>query len=270
MAALFLERPEGRVSYEDSGGSGPLVVTAPGMGDLRGVYRHVTPPLAEAGYRVVAMDLRGMGESSVRWSDTTDAAIASDYLALIDRLGSGPAVVVGNSLSAAAAVIAATDVLEAVAGLVLIGPFARDVPLKWWQAPLFKAALLPPWGRAVWLNQYRKNLYPGPKPPDHDDYVARLRANLGEPGRFATFRAMAANSHAESGSRLDRVTQPALIVMGTADPDFPDPVAEANYLAAVTGGEVLLVDGSGHYPQADQPGVVAPAMIALAERAFAA
>lgn len=262
----YLDRSGGRVAYDDSGGTGPLIIAAPGMGDTRRVYRHVGPALIEGGVRFVTMDMRGMGESSVDWPDLSDAAIASDYLALVDHLDAGPAVLVGNSLSCASAVIAATESLEKVAGLALIGPFVRNVPVKRWQKALTAVMLAPLWGRRAWVGYYRKNLYPGPKPPDHEDYVRALSANLSEPGRFASLRTVASNSHAESGRRLPDVKQPVVVVMGTADPDFPDAVAEANHIGEVTGAEVVLVEGSGHYPQADSPDLVAPALLDLVGR----
>jgi pimeloyl-ACP methyl ester carboxylesterase len=257
----YLERQSGIIAYDDSGGDGQLVIAAPGMGDTRRVYRHLGPALTEAGLRLVTMDLRGMGESSVSWDDLTDEGVASDYLALIDELDAGPAVLIGNSLSCASAVIAATDAPDKVAGIILIGPFVREVPTKWWQKAMFAAMLAPPWGRSAWISYYRKSLYPGPKPPDHDEYVAALSRNLSESGRFASFRGLAANKHTESGRRLPRVTQPALVIMGTADPDFPDATAEANEVGAIMGAEVLLVESSGHYPQADSPDQVAPKVI---------
>lgn len=263
MTTKLLERPGGSISYDDTGGDGPLMIAAPGMGDTRRVYRHLSPALTAAGLRLATMDLRGMGESSMLWDDFSDAAVASDLLALIDHLGGGPAFLMGNSMSCAASVIAATEMPDRVAGLALIGPFVRDLPLPWWQRAAFRAVLARPWGRRAWVSYYRRSLYPGPRPTDLDTYAKSLLENLSEPGRFAAFRAMAFNSHAESGERVSRVTQPALVIMGTADPDFPDPTREANEVARLLNGQVLLVEGSGHYPQADQPGEVAPAVIDL-------
>ena len=257
----YLERPGGRIAYDDGGGVGQLVIAAPGMGDTRRVYRHIRSALTDAGLRLVTMDLRGMGESSASWEDLSDEGVASDYLALVQGLDAGPAVLIGNSLSCASAVIAATDAPEMVTRIILIGPFVRVVPTKWWQKAAFAAMLAPPWGRSAWVSYYRKSLYPGPKPPDHDEYVAALSQNLSEPGRYDSFRGLAANTHAESGRRLTNVTQPALVIMGTADPDFPDAVAEANQLGDAMGADVLLVEGSGHYPQADNPDQVAPKVI---------
>jgi pimeloyl-ACP methyl ester carboxylesterase len=237
------------------------------MGDMRKVYRHIAPALTDSGLRLVTMDLRGMGESSVGWEDLSDEGVASDYLALVDKLDAGPAVLIGSSLSCASAVIAATDAPEAVSGIVLLGPFVRPALTKWWEKAVFVVALAPPWGRSAWVYYYRKNLYPGPRPTDLDEYVGELSRNLSARGRMAALRGLAANTHAESGRRIANVAQPVLVVMGTADPEFPDAVAEARQLGEVMSAEVLLVDGSGHYPQADSPQKVAPAIIELARRA---
>lgn len=259
----YLDRGDGHLSYDDTGGDGPLVIAAPGMGDLRQVYRFVRDDLADAGIRFVTMDLRGMGETSTGWNHLDDAAIASDYLALVDHLGGGPAVLIGNSLSCAASVLAATEAPEKVRGIVLLGPFVRDVPMVWWARAAFGAMLLPPWGRRIWVSYYGSKLYPGTPPPDLDAYLDQLAGNLAEPGRFASFRSISTTSHAASGDRLADVTQPVVIVMGTADPDFPDPIAEANEIAEIVGGSVIFAEGAGHYPQAETPGVVAGAVTEL-------
>lgn len=261
IETLLLDRPDGRVSYDDNGVDGPLIIAAPGMGDLRHSYRFIREPIATGGNRLLTMDLRGMGESSTDWSALDDAAVASDFLALVKHVDAGPAVLVGNSLSCASAVLAATEAPESVAGIVLLGPFVRDVPTAWWQSAVFRVMLTPPWGRSAWTSYYRKNLYPERQPSDHDEYVAALAANLKESGRFASFRRISSSSHQEADNRLGSVTQPVLVIMGTEDPDFPDPVAEANRIVEQTGGTLILSQGSGHYPQADNPDLTAEAIL---------
>jgi pimeloyl-ACP methyl ester carboxylesterase len=222
--------------------------------------------LTEAGLRMVTFDLRGLGESSIGWDDYSDAAIASDYISLVNHLGDSPAVLLGNSKTASSVVIAATDHPGEVSGLVLLGPFAREVPLRWWQKLMFGAMFGGPWGRGVWISYYKKNLYPGPKPNDLEEYVLSLSKNLSEPGRFKAFKEQARDTHRESGARLEKVSQPCLIVMGTSDPDFPEAKAEAAELAELMKGDVLFVEDSGHYPQADNPEKVASAIIDFIKR----
>mgnify|MGYP001310988106 FL=1 len=63
MTTSFLAHANGRIAYNETG-TGPLVLCVPSMGDVRGEYRFLAPRLAQAGYRVVTMDVRGHGESS--------------------------------------------------------------------------------------------------------------------------------------------------------------------------------------------------------------
>jgi pimeloyl-ACP methyl ester carboxylesterase len=258
VSTCWLDRGEGRIAY-DVRGDGPLVVLVPGMGDVRSVYRFLAPALADAGYRVATMDLRGHGDSDTGFTGFDDVAAGSDVLALVDTLG-GPAVVVGNSMGAGAAAWAAAERPAAVRGLVLVGPFVREVPVGRAARVLFRLALLPPWGRAAWLS-YLPRLYPGRRPPDLDAHLAKVRSWLARPGAFAAFRATSRTSHAPVEARLPGVTAPTLVVMGTHDPDFPDPRAEATLVAERLAGRVVMVPGAGHYPQAEYPEVVTPAVL---------
>lgn len=261
-----LARPGGRIAYEVHG-EGPLVVAVPGMGDTRAVYRFLVPRLVEAGYRVATMDLRGHGDSDTTFDSYDDLAAGSDVLALIEHLG-GPAVVIGGSMGAAAAVWAAAERPDAVAGLVLAGPFVRDVPISWAQRAALRLALRRPWGPALWAAYYAK-LYPLAPPPDLAEHRARIRTSMARPGGWQAFLATTRTSHAPVEPRLAEVSAPTLVLMGSADPDFPDAAAEARLVGERLDAEVLVLDGVGHYPHAEQPDVVARAVIALLGKAFA-
>jgi pimeloyl-ACP methyl ester carboxylesterase len=78
----YVEVPCGRIAYEVTG-QGPLVVLSHGIGDLRRSYRLLTPLLVNGGYRVVAADLRGHGDSTVGWESISRSDVAGDLLALI-------------------------------------------------------------------------------------------------------------------------------------------------------------------------------------------
>jgi pimeloyl-ACP methyl ester carboxylesterase len=258
---LFLHRPEGRIAYDDAG-SGPLVVCLPGLGDLRSEYRHLAPLLVEAGYRVVTVDLRGHGSSDATFSDHRRPTVGDDVVALLEHLDAGPAHLVGTSFGAAAVVWAAAQAPERVASVALIGPFVRDVPIPAIKRAALRAMLARPWGVAGWLGWYRK-LWGSAPPPDQAAHTAAIRANLAEPGRLAAVRDMALSTCEQIDPRLDELTVPSLVVMGTADPDFDDPAEEARIIAGRTGGGTTLVDGAGHYPHAEQPEVVGAAMTAF-------
>lgn len=250
MGLIEVDRPGGTIAV-DTVGAGPLVVCVPGMGESRTSFRHLVPGLVEAGYRAAVIDLRGHGESSAGFDAYDDPAAASDVLAVIHALGGAPATVVGNSMGAAAGVLAAAEHPDAVGRLVLIGPFVRDHGPA--AARLFMRLLLARgWGPAVWRSYYR-SLFGQATPADHADHVDRALTLLRRPGRWAAFQATARTSHAPAEAALPNVTAPTLVVMGDKDRDFPDPEAEAASVAKALRGEHRMIPGAGHYPMGEQP-----------------
>jgi pimeloyl-ACP methyl ester carboxylesterase len=263
-SAQMLERPQGRIGY-DVTGDGPLVVCLPGMGELRSVYRFTVPALAGAGFRVATMDLRGHGDSDAGFSAYDDVAAGTDALALIEELG-GPAVLVGNSMGAGAAVWAAAERPDLVAGIVLIGPFVRNPKISPVMAWTFRAMMSGPWATRMWLS-YLPRLYPARKPADFAEHVGGLRETLRRPGHASAFRATTRTSHAPAAERLPEVAgKPTLVIMGERDPDFADAPAEAAWITEQLGADCLIVPGAGHYPQAEFPERVNPALEAFCRR----
>jgi pimeloyl-ACP methyl ester carboxylesterase len=256
MATLFLNLTDGRIAYDDAG-TGPLVLCLPGLGDLRGVYRFLKPALVAAGYRVVTMDLRGHGESSTGWADYSAAAIGADIVALLEHLNGGPAVVIGESIAAGSAVWAAAEAPGSIRGTILVGPFIRDIPPTFMQRIGLVFVTRSP---SLWTAFYSM-LYPSGKPADFAAYRKALKDNLLEPGRISALREMIASSRSDCEARIPEVRCPVLVIMGTADPDFADPAAEAALVADRLGGKVALIDGAGHYPQAEQPDATSPVII---------
>jgi pimeloyl-ACP methyl ester carboxylesterase len=264
MSTQYLALSDGKLAYDDQG-SGPLVVCVPGMGDVRAEYRFLVPRLVAAGYRVVTLDVRGHGDTSSDWPDYTVGAIGSDILALIKHLKAGPALVVGTSMAAAAAVCAAADAPELVAGVVLIGPFVRVMGAQWKARLLANVLTFRLWGVAFW-GKYYSTLYPTARPADFAEYAAKLKKNLKEPGRLQALRAMFADTKAASDARLARVKAPVHILMGTRDPDFKQPEQEVQMVVGrLSAAQVTtqMIEGAGHYPHAEMPEQAAASILAF-------
>jgi pimeloyl-ACP methyl ester carboxylesterase len=258
----YVDVPGGRLAYDDTGGSGPLVVAIPGMGDLRGEYRYLVPYLSSAGYRVVTMDIRGHGESSVNWDDYSARAVGNDAIALIDHLHAGPAIVMGTSFAAGSAAWAAYDHPDKVSALVYFGPVVRDLPTPFYKKAMINVGFAGPWRVTFWMT-FWDSLFPTSKPSDQAGYRSALKSNLSERGRMDALRAMIRLSKRDTEAILGMTAKPTLVVMGTKDPDFPNPATEAKLVAdrAEKMSRILLVEGSGHYPHADMPDVVAPKLL---------
>jgi pimeloyl-ACP methyl ester carboxylesterase len=221
-----------------------------------------------------------MGWKSVTGKDVISRTdIAGDLLALIRGLG-GPAVIVGHSISGGAATIAAATEPELVIGIVEINPFTRvsktDLgallsnrryrrgTVRMGETMIFRSL-------RSWMS-YLDVAYPT-KPADYAEYMAALRAKLTEPGRMAEFLKTLKTTPADAEAQLPGIRCPALVIMGTEDPDFPDPRAEGEAVAAAMPaglGTVATIAGAGHYPHAQYPDQVAAlAMPFLANYAHA-
>ncbi|MFJ8627614.1 alpha/beta fold hydrolase [Kitasatospora sp. NPDC093550] len=258
----YLTVPGGRIAFDDTRqGDGTPVVLLPGMLDSRAAYRHLRPLLVAAGHRVITMDLRGFGDSSIAWDDYGPAAIAGDVLALLDHLGIRRAVLAGNSYTGATVVKAAGDAPERIAGIVLIDAFVENPQpgtLMRGVLGLMGAALVH-WP-AFWGFYLRRMAFPGAKPADFDDYVNGLVAALRTPGRKTATRGYVTGDSAPTGWTT-AVRCPALVVMGSKDPDFPKPELLADRQVAALGARKAMIEGSGHYPMADNPQATADALL---------
>lgn len=263
---LLLQRPEGVLAYDDAG-TGPLVVAVPGMGDLRTTYDELRTALLAAGYRVVTTDLRGHGDSGAGFTTYGDEATADDVVALVEHLGAGPAVLVGNSMGASAVAVVAGDRPDLVRALVLLSPFLRNAggsALKQGASQVVLRVLLAaPWGAAAWAAYYG-TLTKGARSPRQPAHVAAIRASLRRPGYLRAFRRFSlALDHAVVASRVPRIQAPALAVVGALDPDWSDPAAELAWIAEQIDARTLLVPDAGHYPQHQTPEVVTEAVLGL-------
>ncbi|MEV0408488.1 alpha/beta hydrolase [Actinoallomurus sp. NPDC050550] len=266
----FLSIDGGRIAY-DVTGEGPLVVLSHGMGDMRSAYGVLAQRLVAAGFRVAATDLRGHGESSTGWASYTRTDTAGDLLALIRHLG-GPAVVVGHSFSGGSATIAAAQEPELVSAIVEIDPFTRAQKIDFGGflangryrkglSLLMRTAMS---GSVKLWARYLDHAFPGAKPADFAERVDAIRANLSEDGRMAAMRKMGMSKPVDAGAQLANIRCAALVIMGTLDPDWADPKAEADGIVAEMPaglGTVAMIEGAGHYPHTQFPEEVAAVMV---------
>lgn len=274
----FIAVDGGRIAY-DVTGEGPTVVLVPGMGTTRDAYRFLAPKVVAAGYRVVQVDLRGHGESSMNWPSYTRTDTANDLIAVVRQVG-GPVVVVGNSFSGGSATIMAATAPELVTAIVEMCPFTRvgkiDLMALLRNPRHRKGALLllrtAMTGSVRTWTRYLDHAYPGPKPADYDANLAELLVNLRAGGMTAA-RKMGQGTPADAQAQLSNVHCPALIMMGTLDPDWPDNEAEGRAIVAAMPEGIaryVMIEGAGHYPHAQYPDQVAAAMLPfLAEHVHA-
>ncbi len=99
-------------------GDGPLVVLMHGFPQYWWTWRHLLPRLAEAGYRAVAMDLRGYGGSDHTPHGYDPHTLSADVAGVVRSLGESSAVMIGHGWGGMIAWAAAVMRLSAVRAIV--------------------------------------------------------------------------------------------------------------------------------------------------------
>jgi len=113
-------------------GDGPIVLCLHGFPDNARSFRHQLPALAEAGYRAISLTLRGYEPGAIPADcDYTMETTATDILAVIESLDTGPVHLIGHDWGAAVAYVATSAAPERFKSLTVMavphaGRFARE------------------------------------------------------------------------------------------------------------------------------------------------
>jgi pimeloyl-ACP methyl ester carboxylesterase len=241
-----------RVSCRDWGGSGPSVVLLHGLAGHAGEWDAIARDLSPH-HRVVAVDQRGHGASERRPQDVSRAAYVADAIAVVEQLGLGQPVLVGQSLGGHTAMLAAAAHPGLFRALVLVeaGPGGpnRDVQAEiggWldaWPRPF------PSWEAAV------EFLGGGPV---GEGWAAGLVEREG--GWWPRFdRDVMVGSLAEIAQRSfwdewSRVACPTLTVLGQSGILPPEEVDEMFRRRPET--VALSIPGTGHDVHLERPDVL--------------
>lgn len=122
MEELTLDVPSGRlaaVAHGDAGG--PLVICAHGLSANARAWDALAAPLASAGHRVVALDLRGRGRSDITPPGSYGlSSHAADVVAAASALGAETFDLMGWSMGALVAILAASAAAGRLRRLVLV------------------------------------------------------------------------------------------------------------------------------------------------------
>ncbi len=114
---LQVEVPGGRLFVVSDGDGPPIVLIHAAIVDHR-AWDAVVPPLVVAGHRVVRYDLRGFGRSTTADVEFSNRA---DVVAVLDALGIGQAVLVGNSRGGQIALDTAIEFPDRIVAVVGVG-----------------------------------------------------------------------------------------------------------------------------------------------------
>jgi pimeloyl-ACP methyl ester carboxylesterase len=261
LPARTVNLPErGEVFLRDSGGEGPPIMLLHGWmvsADLNwhGAYR----ALAQAGYRVLAIDHRGHGRGMRAMVPFRLTDCAADAVATVRHLGLGPATFVGYSMGGTIAQLVARDHPDAVTGIVLSATsqhFQDPESVRIWRTMAGLRLLLSIAPRAAWRAGFRRAGIP--MSPHTAWWQSELMRNFPrdvaeagrELGRF------------DSRPWLASVDVPAAVVLTSRDEAVPPRNQRA--LAAALGARVFEAP-IDHLEVATRPDVYNPALLRAVE-----
>jgi 3-oxoadipate enol-lactonase len=240
----------------DARGDGPAILFIHGYP----LDHTIWSPQLEAleGWRRIAPDLRGMGQSDAPDLGYSMATYASDLAALLDTLGVERVVLCGLSMGGYVAFEFLRRWRDRVSGLVLIATRAGPDTAEGKRARDAAAAQVREGGAGVIADaMLPKMLAPGAP----DALVARVHALIAAtpvPGIVGALGAM--RDRPDSTSLLPTLAGlPALVIAGGSDQLMP--VSEMSAMAAaIPGARLVVAPGAGHLPTLETPSVVTDAL----------
>ena len=263
----FVERPDGTRIRVVSAGTGPTVVFAHGIYMTVVEWNVVWDMLLERGYRVVAFDQRGHGQSTIGSDGISTQSMAGDYLAVLEHVEAHDAVLLAHSMGgflAIAAVLDVPGVAERLRGLILMSTFSGDVlrgaPQNKAQIPLIKSGML----QRLVSNDTVGTIF-GASICGDDPSPAMVQVFL-DTFRAADHRSLLPILEAftieDRGDRLGEITVPTIVLCGNKDATTP-PWQSERLAESIPGAQGWWVTKAGHMLNWEAPDAIVEAIAEL-------
>ena len=273
----YAELGDVRLHYVEAG-DGPLVVLLHGFPEFWFGWRSQIPALAEAGFRVVAPDMRGYNLSSrpARVAAYSIDRLAADVRDLIRERGADRAFLVGHDWGAGAAWATATNHAEVVERLAILNAphpnrmlrglrqprqLARSWYMFFFQLPGLPERLLSAAGYSA-LRRAFDDARPGAFTPQD---IARYVEAWSQPGAVTAmlnyYRAAFRRASRRGQERIGQVRAPTRIIWGERDRHIGAELAEPDRADVPNLERVVRLPDASHWVQHDEPELVGKLLI---------
>jgi haloalkane dehalogenase len=276
-ANQMVQGPNGWVHLTDRPGYGPPVLLMHGFPDDSRIYDRLVQLLAPR--RVVALDWLGYGRSERATPHPWDITDHQRTLrAVLDSLELEHVVLVGHDASGPDAIDYALSEPSRIAHLILLNTFYGHAPMlrlpemirllaDQQLAPLAEAMINDPNQRRWLLGHTGKRFRLDPANQSGVAATSIVPQFFGEVGNAdsltairgwtgALFPALDLQDNNIAAKRLEALEVPVTLVFGARD-EYLSPYLARHLAALFTNANVRLVEDASHWPQWDQPEIVA-------------
>lgn len=266
----FVERDGVKIAYDVYRGSGLAVFLVPSSPITHARSWKALIPFLSRHVTVVTTDGRGTGRSDRphELERYEPDEVAADLVAVLDAAGISDVVVVAHCHATAWALRLAVDHADLVTGLVAIAPGIGVAPghdytiepERRWADELVEPAGWSMRNRAFWRTDdgYRKwvefffdQQLPEPHSTKHYEDAVSWALDTEPEAMIAEREGRRAPTGADAEELCRRVTCPTLVIHGSDD--RCQPLARGRRVAELTGGDLAVLDGSGHLPHVRDP-----------------
>jgi pimeloyl-ACP methyl ester carboxylesterase len=243
---------EGRVAHDGAliwfatFGEGPPVILLHGAGGDSDNFGYQIPALVADHHRVIVIDSRGQGRSTMGPGQLGYERMESDVVAVMDQLGTRKASFVGWSDGGIIALIVAMKHPDRADRIFAFGADMDVTGLNpnWASSPLVAEAI-------AWAKEDYARL--SPTPNDFDK-------------TFAAIATMASTQPNYTAEQLARIHGPAIAIADGADEELILP-AHTRYLAhTIPHSQLVLLPGVGHGAPVQAPDAFNHAMLAFLDQ----
>jgi pimeloyl-ACP methyl ester carboxylesterase len=242
----YADLPGVRIFYTDAGGSGiPVVLLHAATGSTRS-WEHQVPAFTAAGFRCIAYDRRGWGQSVTDPSTPQPGTAVDDLLALLDHLRIDRVHLVGSA-----------------AGASVTLDFVLSYPQR------VRSAVISNSGGATVRDANFQQMSASLKPVEFDSYPVDFRElgpsyRAGNPEGTRRWIELTRMSRQNSAAPpqppktpitmplLEMIKTPVLLMTGAADLYAPPPLMRL-YAARIKHAESVIIPEAGHSAYWEQP-----------------
>jgi 3-oxoadipate enol-lactonase len=272
----FMRLPD----YTDQGTGDMVVFLLHGVGGSSAGWERTAPALAGAGYRSIAWNMPGYGQSPVV-TPYTMQTLAESLLQLIAHIGAKRNVLLGHSMGGMVAQQALAMRPDAIDAAILFATSSAFAPpakpgepaqasMQWQQA--FLSSRLAPLDAGLGMASLAAQLVSGMFAPGTPNKTAlfqatEMMANVPE----ATYRlALAAIAEFDQRENLPRIAVPLLCLAAELDKNAPPRVLEKMAAQAVNSNDAsyACIEAAGHLANMEKPDAFNACVLSFLQKHF--